>query len=206
MATKLNFSLEKQYEIAQYATNHTLQETVETFGISKDSVVKYKRKNGLAKLRPKYLPLSQRLENHITSKDNCWLTDLPNNGHGYCKISVNGKTKYAHRIAYEVYKGKIPENMQVCHSCDIPGCINPSHLFIGTQQENLIDCINKGRSNKPKGENHHKAKLNESNVRQIKSLLVESNLTLKQIAEIFDVGIGAISDIKKNKTWKHITI
>ena len=206
MPAKLNLSFEKQCEIAEYATNHTLQETAETFGISTNSVARYKHKIGLVKPRPKHLLLHQRLENHTISKDNCWLTDLPSNGHGYLNITVNGKTKYAHRIAYELHKGEIPDNMCVCHSCDNPACINPSHLFLGTQRENVADCISKGRSNTPKGENHHKAKLTESDVHQIKHLLAEANLTLKQIANTFGVKLETISNIKTGKSWKHITI
>jgi predicted XRE-type DNA-binding protein len=70
----------------------------------------------------------------------------------------------------------------------------------------VADCISKGRSNTPKGENHHKAKLTESDVHQIKHLLVETNLTLKKIANTFGVTLETISNIKTGKTWKHITI
>jgi len=68
MPAKLNLSFEKQCEIAEYATNHTLQETAETFGISKNSVVRYKHKIGLVKPKPRHLLLHQRLENHTISK------------------------------------------------------------------------------------------------------------------------------------------
>lgn len=80
----------------------------------------------------------------------CWEWTGPKSGsrkgryYGYFKI--NKKNIKAHRFSYELHKGKIPETILVCHSCDNPGCCNPDHLFLGTHADNMRDCANKGRT------------------------------------------------------------
>jgi hypothetical protein len=72
----------------------------------------------------------------------CWLFDGATTGGGYGRHS---KRKYAHRIAYEKWVGPIPDGMLVCHKCDVKLCCNPDHLFLGTDEDNIMDCIKKGR-------------------------------------------------------------
>lgn len=68
--------------------------------------------------------------------------------HGYGMLWRDGKNNYAHRVSYELHNGPIAPGMCVCHTCDIPSCVNPEHLFLGTQKDNMIDCKNKGRRKK----------------------------------------------------------
>jgi len=75
----------------------------------------------------------------------CWVWVGTCSKSGYGIIKINNKLRPAHRISYELYRGIIPEKMFVCHHCDIPSCINPNHLFIGTQKDNISDCIKKNR-------------------------------------------------------------
>ena len=75
-------------------------------------------------------------------KNECWIYGIGNN---YGDILINGKKIKAHRFSYELHKGKIPKGMNVCHTCDIPACVNPNHLWIGTQKDNMQDKIKKGR-------------------------------------------------------------
>jgi len=95
--------------------------------------------------------LQKRLLKNIHKKPSgCWVWTGAKNTRGYGNIFVGsiGKktvTKMVHRVAYEIYKGSIPEGKNVCHSCDNPSCCNPKHLFIATQKENLLDMTIKGR-------------------------------------------------------------
>ena len=80
------------------------------------------------------------------TESGCWIwTGSLNKEGGYGTMRFKGERYLAHREAYKFFKGPIPKNMNVCHTCDIPSCVNPDHLFIGTQKDNVRDCISKGR-------------------------------------------------------------
>ncbi len=85
----------------------------------------------------------------------CWFWDKSLNPAGYGKIVFNGlsgKIWLAHRASYELFKGEIPKGLHVLHKCDQPACVNPDHLWLGTNEENIQDRINKGRSFRSVGE------------------------------------------------------
>jgi hypothetical protein len=141
----------------------------------------------------KHLTLRERFEEYYkeSSKDECWewLSNLDKNGYG--EIRVNNKTKKAHRISYELYKGEIPINMFICHKCDNPSCVNPNHLFLGTHQDNVNDKVNKKRQH---------SKLNENDIMSI----LNSNEKSIILSKIYDVSQKHINRIKRREQWKHI--
>ena len=98
----------------------------------------------------------------------CWIWTGTVHGKGYGHIWYNGSCNKAHRVSYEVYVGEIPEGMVVMHRCDNPACVNPDHLILGTNQENMDDRNKKMRQ--AHGESHSKAKLTDELVRHIRSL------------------------------------
>lgn len=125
---------------------------------------------------------------------------------GYGQVCVAaGRTKLAHRVSYELFRGPIPEGMDVCHSCDVTACINPSHLFLGTHADNMRDMIRKGRR-RPKeqrGEKNSSALLTTQNVKEIRERRAAGEL-VKNIALAYGVSRHAITDVCKRKTWRHV--
>lgn len=136
--------------------------------------------------------------------DGChyWTARCFDNGYGQFK--VNYKNLKAHRASYMFYKGEIPSGMIVCHSCDNPKCVNPDHLFLGTNKDNYNDMVKKGRKWPiTYGEDAHHTKLNEGQVKEILSL--KGVLSQSKIAKKFGVSQGNIWWILSGKGWKHLT-
>lgn len=147
----------------------------------------------------------ERLINSFHKKyiktDTCWLWTACVVNFGYGKLGLNtGENIYAHRLSYEIYKGKIPDGMCVCHTCDVPRCVNPDHLFLGTIQDNLIDMHKKGRG--PVGQLHGGAKLKESDVIDILELL--KTKSAYRVAKMYGMSNKAIQHIRSGKTWRMI--
>lgn len=138
----------------------------------------------------------------IKTNSGCW-EYAPTNPDGYGRFWYKNKVHPAHRLAYEFHTGnKIPKNMKVCHSCDNRCCINPEHLFLGTQKDNMDDMTKKGRD-KRVGSKNGFSKLTEKDIPIIRKLR-KSGLTLKSIAKEFKVGSDTIGLVISNKTWKHV--
>lgn len=80
------------------------------------------------------------------SGDSCWEWLGGKDGKGYARVWRNGRRQGAHRVSYEITTGKIPDGLQVCHRCDNKMCVRPSHLFVGTQGDNMQDWTRKGKN------------------------------------------------------------
>ena len=131
----------------------------------------------------------------------CWLwTGCIVRG-GYGQIRINGKGVYAHRYSYEKNNGAIPEGVLVRHTCNVPSCVNPNHLVLGTHQDNMDDKVNSGRQSK--GETHLSSKLTNIDVLSIRKRLSLGHTT-RDIAKDFPVGHAQISSINTGKSWSHI--
>jgi len=145
----------------------------------------------------------RRFENKFikSSKNECWNWLASKNKEGYGQFSLDGKMIRAHRISYEIYKDKIPENMCVCHHCDNPSCVNPDHLFIGTDLDNNRDMMMKGRANKSSGESNGQSKLTWRNVKEIRRLNKSNKLSQEEIAKKFGISRPAVQKIVYNLVW-----
>lgn len=121
----------------------------------------------------------------------------------YGVLSVAGKNVYAHRYAWEKANGPLPAGAVVRHTCDNKFCVNPSHLLIGTQHENVQDAVE--RHLNAYGERHGRHRLREAEVVVIKQHLREGRLTQRQIADLYPViTTSAIEGIASGRTWKHV--
>lgn len=121
----------------------------------------------------------------------------------YGCFMYQGRYIQAHRLAYFLAKGVDPGKLCVCHKCDNPPCVNPDHLFLGTQKDNSQDKVSKGRSNTARGENAGNAKLTADDVRAIRELQ-KSGMLRRELAERFGVSQKQITVIVNRKQWAHI--
>lgn len=131
------------------------------------------------------------------NENGCWICTSHKTNKGYPMLSDN---RILSRVIYEKNKGKIPKGMLVCHECDTPSCINPSHLFLGTNIYNMKDKCSKDRQSK--GEKIKTSKLTEREVNEIKYGCHEKSH--REIAEAYKVSPTTITNIKNNKSWKHV--
>ena len=149
------------------------------------------------------IPLAQRIANHTAPEPNtgCLLWTGELNSMGYGRIEIHGKKRLAHRVAYEVLCGPIPHGMQVCHRCDVRSCVAPSHLFLGTQRDNMRDALGKGRHRAPYGCENGKAKLSPDSVADIRSMR-DSGSTLRAIGAALKVSAFCVWSVLSGRTWK----
>ena len=108
-----------------------------------------------------------RLWSFVAKSDGCWQWTGTKNAAGYGMIAVAGKKQLAHRLVYQSVHGVLKKHHVVCHSCDNPGCVNPDHLWQGTQRDNIRDQMDKGRM--ALGEKRANSKLTEDAVRDIRA-------------------------------------
>lgn len=136
----------------------------------------------------------------------CWEWTAYKNQDGYGRFFLNGN-KVASRISYTIYKGQIPNNLEVRHTCDNPGCVRPEHLILGTHLENMQDCTNRNRG--VKGERNGRCKLTEKDVLEIRTKYKKGNkwhpgYSAYTLAKEYNVHPSEIWVIINRKNWKDI--
>lgn len=152
--------------------------------------------------RNRYYPrksILHRFEEKFERSDSCWNWKAGIGSHGYGSMFIE-KTprliaKVAHRLSWEFYVGEIPDGLQVLHKCDNRKCVNPEHLFLGTQKENIEDCIAKNRFK------YATRKLHESQIHRIREGIA-LNVSAYSLAHLYGVNRRAIQNIANGKTWR----
>ena len=135
----------------------------------------------------------------------CLLWTLSYMPSGYGQAKWEGKGNNAHRISWELNCGPIPNGLHVLHKCDVRGCVNPAHLFLGTHQDNMADRDAKGRQHRPKGELQGGHKLTEAAAREI--LAEPGPVTLARAAELaakHGIGWSHIYRVRRGERWSHL--
>lgn len=147
----------------------------------------------------------------------CWEWQGSRDKKGYGRLCrrVAGRpvVRLAHRVSYETHRGAIPDGLSVCHHCDNPPCVNPDHLFVGTNADNMNDAIAKGRRTGPtsrrsravpggnRGHLHHSARLTDEDAIAI----VEGCESLRSLADRFSVQVSTIRAVRLGRSWRHAT-
>jgi len=147
----------------------------------------------------------ERFLSKVEKTNTCWIWIGGKGAKNYGVFSMRHKDHKAHRIAYDMYIGEVPDDLFVCHVCDNHICVNPSHLFLGTAQDNSDDMISKGRqkhNNAPLGENHGMHKLTAKHVEEIRRIYLQGGVSQYTLAQKYNVSQGEISNIVIYKNWK----
>jgi hypothetical protein len=145
---------------------------------------------------------------HDPSLGSCWLWTSSIHKSGYGLFFMPGKHRNAakakaHRVSYELFVGPIPEGLDVLHRCDVRRCVNPDHLYPGTDADNMRDRDSRGRRPPPTGTKNGRAKLTEEAVREIKRALAAGE-TQTSLGRRYGVAQGQISNIALGKQWAHV--
>lgn len=148
----------------------------------------------------------RRFWQYVDKSAECWRwTGATNRKYGH--FSIRHERIYAHRFVYEVFFGTVPGGLFVCHHCDNPLCVNPSHLFVGSPKDNSRDMASKGRAGlqrhpeRARGENNGRAKLGNSDIQRIREYRAGGKTQI-QIARLLGVSRSAVSHVLNGHTWR----
>lgn len=126
-----------------------------------------------------------------------WLITVDKDGYG--QSTIKRRVGKAHRRAWIAKHGPIPPGKHVLHRCDVRSCINPAHLFLGTQKTNMADMTTKGR--RAAGRSHGNAKLDENAIRAIRAAVG----SCRSIGATFGIGAMTVSRIRRREAWQHVS-
>lgn len=149
------------------------------------------------------VPMEQRFWSRVEKRghDECWPWGGSVTRSGYPQMGRGGRgggMAYAHRYSYELVHGSITAGLNVCHRCDNKRCVNPGHLFAGTQAENMADMVQKGRS--CRGPKNGQTKLTADQVSEIKA----SGGLLADVAAQYGISFQHVSDIRRGRRRSHV--
>ena len=151
-------------------------------------------------------PVAEKFWRHVEKTDGCWNWTgyLRANGYGQFTVVQGDAPRLAHRVAWELTNGDIPEGGCCLHSCDNRRCVNPSHIFLGTRADNMADMHIKGRNKQPQGDAHVFAKLTREGVLDICTRLAAGERAVL-LAQEYGVTRGLIYNVKNRNCWTHVT-
>lgn len=133
----------------------------------------------------------------------CWIWTCGYSSTGYGSFWLGGRSIGAHRASWVLHGKDIGEGEVLCHKCDTPGCVNPDHLFVGSQKDNILDMHAKGRQHSNAGSRHGLHKVTEADVRQIRKR-GRAGESIHSIARDFPITASTIRGILSGKEWRHV--
>ena len=137
----------------------------------------------------------------VKKTDTCWLWTGCRNKKGYGSVNRGNVGTLAHRWSYILEHGEIKGGLHILHKCDVPLCVNPAHLYAGTNWDNAADRVARGRNVYHRGEAHGNSRLTE---RKIRAIRASANMPHRVIAKEYGVSQPTISSIIRRETWKHV--
>lgn len=137
----------------------------------------------------------------VNKTEYCWIWMGAHQKDGYGILTYHQKGYLAHRLSYELCNGLIPDGLYVCHTCDNPSCVNPSHLYLGTQSDNMKDRARRGRNNQTRA-NHPRAKFSEKEIEIIRTNYTGMRGEQRRLARKYNVAESTIRSIVKFINWK----
>lgn len=149
------------------------------------------------------IPYQERFWLYVQKTETCWLWTGASLTAGYGVLGVSGRSTantLAHHVSWEIHHGAIPEAMQILHTCDNPPCVNPAHLFLGTDQENSDDKLSKQRQ--ARGETQGNSKLTPTLVYEIRSL--KGHMTPTLTAKKYKISKVTVWRIWQRLIWGHL--
>lgn len=156
-------------------------------------------------------PCTGKFLSRIKKTDACWLWVAATTAHyGHGVLRFKNKMVKAHRVSWEIFRGEVPEGMCVLHKCDIPNCVNPDHLFIGTQTDNMKDMDSKGRRGrrsegvgKSLGSKNGATKMTDADIIAIREVPARRGVGAALAAK-FGISHSSVVRIRSRETWAHI--
>lgn len=127
----------------------------------------------------------------------CWIWKMKPNSQGYAVMKYHQKAYKVYRVMWERHNGKkIPPGINACHRCDTPSCVNPEHIFLGTQQDNIADMVSKGRQSSYR-------KLSDDEIRSIRAM-VRGGMRQSEVSRVTGVDSGTVSRVVNRKLYRHV--
>lgn len=170
----------------------------------------------------KMVPIKERLFSKVSRmRGGCWLWKERTDRKGYGRLGVWKRgMQQAHRVSWEIHFGKIPDGLCVLHKCDVPACVRPDHLFLGTRIDNNIDMRRKCRDRYasgdesgrrkhpelwPRGNQIHCAKLTEDKVRALRDEYAAGGISFAKLGIKYGIGHTTVENIVKRRKWAHVS-
>lgn len=147
-------------------------------------------------------PYEERFWGKVEKTETCWLWTAGKDKDGYGKFRVSKKHYRAHRFSWELHFGPVPLATSVLHKCDNPPCVNPDHLFLGSNADNMADRDRKGRQ--AFGERQGGAVLTDSKVSSIRTMYGTGKFLQKDLARMFGISTAQMGKIVNNEFWRHL--
>jgi hypothetical protein len=163
--------------------------------------------------------VADRFWSYVKKSDGCWLWTAHGSGRGYGRFRIHAKYHVASRVSWQLHYGAIPDGLLVCHHCDNPTCVRPDHLFLGTNKDNIADCLAKGRRLAPKGSDHWmqhhperiargirsgSAKLDDAKVQYIRTLYAKGGVSHAALGKRMGVSSSLIGLVVRKEIWAHV--